>query len=95
MAMSNKRRAVLKTGLLCMREQQYYMTRSTRRAGVDCAALVGNPKIGVIAALGVPFISGGTNEGKEENLIPTIRQAAQEITSALGLTLANIGQVHS
>jgi DNA-binding IclR family transcriptional regulator len=95
MAMSNKRRAALKTGLLSMREQQCYMTRSTRRAGVDCAALVGNPKIGVIAALGVPFISGGTNEGKEEKLIPTIRQAAQEITSALGLTLANIGQVHS
>jgi DNA-binding IclR family transcriptional regulator len=90
-AMNNKRRVALKTGLLSIREQQYYITRSTRRAGIDCAALVGNPKIGVIAALGVPFISGGTNEGKEEKLVPAIQQAAQEITSALGLTLLNIG----
>jgi DNA-binding IclR family transcriptional regulator len=86
-AMGSRRRTALRAEFVLMREQRYHMAESTRRAGVDCSALVGNPEIGVTAALGVPFIAGGTNAGKEKTLIPLVQQAAREMTIALGLTL--------
>lgn len=87
-AMGGRRRTALRAEFLLIRERRYHMDESTRRAGVDCSALVGNPAIGITAALGVPFIAGGTNAGKEKGLIPLIQQAAGEITTALGLTLS-------
>jgi DNA-binding IclR family transcriptional regulator len=85
-AMGSKRRNALRAEFVPIRKQHYHMAESTRRSGVDCSALVGNPEIGVTAALGVPFIAGGTNAGKEKALIPRIQQAAREITTTLGLT---------
>ncbi len=86
-AMSSKRRTALRTEFALILQQRYHIAESTRRAGLDCSALVGNPEIGVTAALGVPFLAGGTNAGKEKTLIPLIQQAAAEITTGLGLTL--------
>jgi len=40
----------------------------------------------VLAALGVPFIPGGSNHGKERKLIPVIQRYADRITASLGLT---------
>jgi DNA-binding IclR family transcriptional regulator len=67
-------------------KNRYHLAPSTRRTGLDCACLVGNPSIGVTAALGVPFIAGGASEGREQTLIATIQQTAYQITSALGLS---------
>jgi DNA-binding IclR family transcriptional regulator len=69
-------------------KNRYHLAPSTRRTGLDCACLVGNPSIGVTAALGVPFIAGGPSEGQEQSLIRTIQRTADLITAALGLSSA-------
>jgi DNA-binding IclR family transcriptional regulator len=69
-----------------IRQDRYYIALSTRRTGTDVSCLVGNPRIGVLAALGVPFIAGGPGEGKERKLVPVIQKYADQITDALGLS---------
>jgi DNA-binding IclR family transcriptional regulator len=68
-------------------KNRYHLAPSARRTGLDCSCLVGNPSVGVTAALGVPFIAGGPSEGKERTLIATIQRTANQITSALGLSI--------
>lgn len=85
-AMTPAQRTTLQKTFIAAAKMRYHMAPSSRRTGLDCSCLIGNPAVGVIAALGVPFLSGGRNEGKERKLIPTIHAIAQEITSALGLT---------
>jgi DNA-binding IclR family transcriptional regulator len=69
-----------------IRKCGYHLAPSSRRTGTDVSSLVGNPRIGVLAALGIPFIGGGQNEGKERKLIPLIQKYANQITDALGLS---------
>ena len=57
---------------------------SARRTGLDVSCLIGNPRVDVAAALGVPFLAGGTNEGNERKLIPAVRKCADAITDVLG-----------
>jgi hypothetical protein len=63
----------------------YYLAYSTRRTSIDISCLVGNPQVGVAAALGVPILPSGRNEGRERKLIPAIRKQADRITAVLGL----------
>jgi DNA-binding IclR family transcriptional regulator len=69
-----------------IRQDGYLLATSTRRTGLDLSCIVGNPNVGVMAALGVPFLPGSANDGKEQNLIPAILNCAQSITAALGLS---------
>ena len=84
-AMSPLQRRALRSELARIRTTEFHIASSTSRTGIDVSCLVGAPGIGVTAALGVPFISGGKNHGKEENLVSVIRKHAERITQAIGL----------
>ncbi|WP_263357950.1 IclR family transcriptional regulator [Acidicapsa ligni] len=86
---SKKERAELATQLKQIQREGFLLATSTRRTGLDASCIVGNPQIGVLAALGVPFLPGSANDGKERELIPIIQSYADRITSALGLTSAH------
>jgi DNA-binding IclR family transcriptional regulator len=79
-----KQREELHATLQKIRKDGYHMAESARRTGLDVSCLIGNPRVGVTAALGVPFLAGGTNEGKERKLIPAVRKSADAITAGLG-----------
>jgi DNA-binding IclR family transcriptional regulator len=80
-----KQRQELRAELARIRRARFCLTASAYRTGVDVSCLVGSTDIGVMAALGVPFISGGVNHGKERTLIPVIQKHAHRITQGLGL----------
>jgi DNA-binding IclR family transcriptional regulator len=82
---SPKRRAV-KAELRRIADAGYCLAASTYRTGIDVSCGVGSAGIGVTAALGIPFVSGGTNHGKERKLVPVIQKFAKRITSAMGLS---------
>ncbi len=84
--MSPAQRTDLLTELAKIRKDGFHLAPSSRRTGFDASCLVGNPRIGVMAALGVPFIPGSANEGKERQLIPLIQKAAKRITESLALS---------
>jgi DNA-binding IclR family transcriptional regulator len=83
--MPKKVREKLYITLQKVRKDGYHLAESARRTGLDVSCLIGNPRVGVAAALGVPFLAGGGNEGKERKLIPAVRKCAGAITAALGL----------
>jgi DNA-binding IclR family transcriptional regulator len=85
--MAAPKQIALQKQLSKIRKDGFYLAQSSRRVGIDVSCIVGNPGIGVSAALGVPFIAGGPNEGEERKLIPPIRACADRITASLGLTL--------
>lgn len=85
-AMRRTERVALITELHRIRQEGYLLATSTRRTGLDASCFVGNPEVGIVAALGVPFLPGSANDGKERKLIPTIQSYAEQITRALGLT---------
>ena len=67
-------------------QEGYHMAQSIARIGVDISVLVGNPRVGVSAVLGVPFLAGGRNEGREKSLVPLMQKCAARITASLGLS---------
>jgi DNA-binding IclR family transcriptional regulator len=68
-----------------IRRTGIYIAASTRRTGNDISCVIGNRKVGVVAALGIPLLPGGANEGKERKLAPIVQKCANQITAALGL----------
>jgi DNA-binding IclR family transcriptional regulator len=84
-AMNRSVRRKLSAEIAEIRRKKTYIAASTRRTGSDISCVVGNPQVGVLAALGVPLIAGGANEGKERKLVPAIQKCANQITVALGL----------
>jgi DNA-binding IclR family transcriptional regulator len=84
--LSKKAQAALAMQFKRIRQDGYLLATSTRRTGLDLSCIVGNPNVGVMAALGVPFLPGSANDGKERDLIPAIQNCARSITAALGLS---------
>ena len=84
--MTRRERSILVAELDRIRKDGYLLAASTRRAGLDVSCIVGNPSVGVTAALDVPFLPGAANSGRERKLIPAVRACAEKITHALGLT---------
>lgn len=84
-AMTRSKRADLIAQLDRIRKDGFLLAPSMRRTGLDASCIVGNPRVGVIAALGVPFLPGSANDGKERKLMPVIQNCAGRITAALGL----------
>ncbi len=78
-------RKALLADLREIRETGWFLTYSKRRTGVDIAVIVGNPRIGVASALGVPILPGGRSEGQERKLVPAIVRTADAITASLGM----------
>jgi DNA-binding IclR family transcriptional regulator len=94
-AMTKRERADLIAELEQVRKDGFLLASSTRRTGLDASCVVGNPEVGVLAALGVPFLPGSANDGKERKLIPTIHSYAERITAALGLTATSATRRHT
>jgi DNA-binding IclR family transcriptional regulator len=84
--MKASQRESLRLELVKIRKQGWHFAPSTRRIGLDVACIIGNPQVGISAALGVPFLAGGSNEGKERSVIPSIKKCANEITFLLGVS---------
>jgi DNA-binding IclR family transcriptional regulator len=84
-AMTRTQRQHFSTSVPQIRKSGHFVAPSTRRTGIDISCIIGNPAIEVSAALGVPIMPGGPNQGKETKLIPTIQKCANQITTALGL----------
>lgn len=84
-SLSKRERADLMTQLTDIRKRGHLLAASTRRSGLDLSCIVGNPGAGVLAALGVPFLPGSANDGRESKLIPVVQGCADRITAALGL----------
>jgi DNA-binding IclR family transcriptional regulator len=91
--MSRAKRTELHERFSMIRSQGWHLALSTRRTGFDLSCLVGNPSLGVTAALAVPFLPGGRHDGKERRAIPAVMECAAQITAALGLTPASLGAV--
>lgn len=85
-SMSSTKRRALKIELARIGEAGFCLARSEYRTGIDVSCVVGSAAIGVTAALGVPFVSGGTNHGKEKKLIAVIQKFAKRITGGMGLS---------
>ena len=85
-SMTNAKRRAAKAELARIRDTGYCLAPSAYRTGIDVSCVVGSASIGVTAALGVPFVSGGTNHGKEKTLVPVIQKFSQRITRAMGLS---------
>jgi len=84
-SMSRSQRQAFSTDVLQIRKTRHYVAPSTRRAGIDISCAVGNSEIDVSAALGVPIMPGGLNQGKESKLVNIIQECADRITVTLGL----------
>jgi DNA-binding IclR family transcriptional regulator len=83
-SMSRSERQQFSTSVLQIRKAGCYMAPSMRRAGIDISCVVGNSEIDVSAALGVPIMPGGPNQGRENKLVSTIQECADKITITLG-----------
>lgn len=71
-----------------IRKQGYSHAESEYHIGVtDYAVLVGNPRIGLTAALAVPCLRIAGHSGSDEALLARLKACAAEITGALGITL--------
>jgi len=80
-------RDAIRAELKAIRRAGFYMAPSKKlRTVTDVSSYVGNPAVGVSAALCVPFIAGHINDGKERKLVPRIRDCSDQITKALGLS---------
>lgn len=88
--MNRSQREHLHAELHRIRRHGYITMESISRIGLDLAVIVGNPEIGVTASLAVPFLAGGRNHGCEKDSIAAVKQCADSITRALGLTPASI-----
>jgi DNA-binding IclR family transcriptional regulator len=86
-ALSARRQKSLRHQLSKIYHQGWHLAPSTRRTGLDLSCIVGNPQLGVSAALGIPFLAGFATEGKERRTLPAIKACARKITGALGLNL--------
>ncbi len=70
-----------------IRRSRYAVSSSEERAGMkDIAVLVGNPAIGLTAALAVACLSGGKNQTDINQLIAALHQCSTKITNALGMS---------
>jgi DNA-binding IclR family transcriptional regulator len=84
-SLSPRKQRSFRRELAGIRRAGFCVASSAHGITVDVSCLVGSREIGVTAALGVPFISGGVNQGKEESLVTVIQEHADQITRALGL----------
>ncbi len=89
-AMNKSRRKRLVAELQDIRRKGYTMMESISRTGIDLAVIVGNPALGVTASLAVPFLAGGRNHGREKARLAAVRDCANRITLALGLSPAPV-----
>ena len=85
--LSAAKRKALHADFEKIRADGFYLAYSTRRTGIDISCLIGNPDVSVTAALGVPFLPGGRNEGKERKLLPLLQKCARRVTESLGLVV--------
>lgn len=70
-----------------IRRNRCAVSSSEERAGMkDLAVLVGNPAIGVTAALAIACLSGGKNHADIHRLLSALQKCAARITNDLGVS---------
>jgi DNA-binding IclR family transcriptional regulator len=87
-ALSPEQREALEGKLAQARRDRYVIETSDITEGVqDISVLLGNPQIGLVAALAVPrlLLRGHGSDGIA--LLPALKESAAEITRKLGLTV--------
>jgi DNA-binding IclR family transcriptional regulator len=85
--LSESERSELHAGLRDARREQYVAADSDLLLGVrDVSVLIGNPKVGVMAALAVPALMTRGRAVEQEGILATLREQAEAITRKLGLT---------
>jgi DNA-binding IclR family transcriptional regulator len=62
-----------------------HIAQSTYRTGIDIAAVIGNPEIGLLVSLAIPLLAGGVNEGKEKRVLKAMLDCARTINEVLRL----------
>jgi hypothetical protein len=77
--MNRAERLHLRAELSEIRQEGSYVAASARRTGNDMSCVVGNPQIGILAALGIPLNPGGANAGKKRNLAPAIKSVRAKL----------------
>ena len=85
-ALNRNDRSRLRAQLREIRETGYGIADSETRAGMkDLGVLVGNPDIGVTAALAIPCLLGGRDEKDLKRILTALQACAWRITRTLGL----------
>jgi DNA-binding IclR family transcriptional regulator len=70
-----------------IRRNSYAMASSEERAGMkDLAVLIGNPGIGITAALAIACLGGGKNKADINRLLAALQECAAKITNGMGVS---------
>jgi DNA-binding IclR family transcriptional regulator len=70
-----------------LRRNHHAVASSEERAGMkDVAVLVGNPGIGITAALAIACLGGGENRAGINRLLAALRECAAKITNDMGVS---------
>jgi DNA-binding IclR family transcriptional regulator len=84
---SSAGRDALREELRNIRRNRHAISASEERAGMkDLAVLVGNPAMGVTAALAIACLSGGKDKADIIRLITALKECAARITNGLGVS---------
>jgi DNA-binding IclR family transcriptional regulator len=84
--MDGASQAALRAKLAEIREKSVSAAVSETHLGVsDAAVLVGNPQVGLCAALAVASLKGSSKPNHFQQIISQLKQCAQTITQAMGL----------
>lgn len=85
--LSRSKRSSLLRKLKTIRSEHYAVSPSEERAGMkDIAVLVGNPTVGVTAALAIACLGAGGDEASVMRLVTHLRECAAKITATMGLS---------
>jgi DNA-binding IclR family transcriptional regulator len=70
-----------------IRRKHHAVASSEERAGMkDLAVLVGNPGVGITAALAIACLGGGKNRADINRLLAALQECAAKITNAMGVS---------
>jgi DNA-binding IclR family transcriptional regulator len=84
--LSQRRRAAIRKELEQIRAQGYTIAPSAYPFIADVAVFVGAPDTDVAAALAIPRLAGGVNDGREQKLRKLMQRCAREICRQIRLS---------
>ncbi len=70
----------------CWRPEPVRLSIEVGLTTVSGKLLVAHSQLGAMAALGIPLLAGGSNEGKERKMLPRVKNCANEITRLSGVS---------
>ncbi|WP_209812445.1 IclR family transcriptional regulator [Ammoniphilus resinae] len=86
-AMSPKQKLEFRGKLEQIRKEGHASSENETLQGIkDISVLVGNPKIGIGAALAIPYLTPPDNPDYKEELLQELRKCAETINKAMGVS---------